>query len=78
MAEPVKEFALLVAELVEAQAALCEAQAAASLARSIETQCLNRANEASKSLDLAFHTLRKSAPKGTNWHHHFVAKVGEA
>lgn len=78
MADPTKEFAQLVAELQAAQAALCEAQIRARAATAEEIQCLNRANEASKALDLAFYTLRKSSPRDTDWHRHFVAKVGEA
>lgn len=78
MADPTKEFAQLVAELQAAQAALCEAQTRARAATAEEIRCLNRANEASKSLDLAFHTLRKGSPRGTDWHSTFVAKAGGA
>lgn len=77
-ADPVKEFALLVSELGAAQAALCEAQTRARAATAEEVRCLNRANDASKALDLALYTLRKASPRGTDWHSTFVVKMGGA
>ena len=77
MADLVKEFAQLTSELQAAQAALREAQERSARASSEEIACLNRADNASKALDAAFYALRKASPRGTDWHHHFVAKVGE-
>lgn len=66
MAE-MKTFAELEAEVIEANAALVEAQKAESAAGQLRCNALNRANRAHAALDAALLAMRKCAPPDTNW-----------
>ena len=44
------------------------AREAAASARSHETYCLNSVNEAQKNIDALIATLKKEAPRDSDWH----------
>lgn len=55
------------AELAAAQAALEEAERATARARSEESACLKRANEAQKEVDDLVAAIREKAHRDTTW-----------
>lgn len=62
-----KTLSELEKEVVEAGAALVEAQKAESLAISARCIAMNRANRAQAALDAALTAMRKAAPRDTDW-----------
>ena len=56
-----------VKELEEASRLLIDRQSEAAVARSAETEALNRVNQAQKRVDGILSDARKSAPHGTDW-----------
>jgi len=57
----------LVKEMHEACAALEAAEKSESIARSISTTARNRLNEAQKAIDAALSTMRRRAPRDSDW-----------
>jgi hypothetical protein len=61
------DFTTAAAAVLAATEALTKAQAEAQSARSVETDCINRLNQAQKNLDDLVAGLKKNAPRDSGW-----------
>lgn len=61
------DFTTAAAAVLAATDALVKAQADTQAARSLETSCINRLNQAQKDLDALVDTLKKVAPRDSDW-----------
>ena len=57
-----------IVELANAQDSLAQAASRIVMARTEETECLNRVNKAQKKLDELVGALKKQAPRDSDWH----------
>jgi hypothetical protein len=61
------DFTTAAARVLAATEALAKAQAEVAAARSVETTCINRLNQAQKNLDDLVAGLKKNAPRDSDW-----------